>query len=88
MKLYAIADLHMPGGADKSMDIFGANWEGHVDKIFDDWRSRVTEEDAVLILLSNEEKLLKKLVRLSSDYRMEQVIDFRKRSKIFILRRK
>ncbi|MBQ1901269.1 MAG: methyltransferase [Lachnospiraceae bacterium] len=48
----------------------------------------ITTEDAVLILLSNEEKLIKKLVRLSSDYRMEQVIDFRKRSKIFILRRK
>lgn len=49
MRLYAIADLHMPGGADKSMDIFGANWEGHVDKIFEDWRARVTEDDAVLI---------------------------------------
>lgn len=49
MKLFAIADLHMPGGADKSMDIFGNNWEGHVEKIFSDWRVRVGKEDAVLV---------------------------------------
>ena len=49
MSLYVIADLHMPGGADKSMDIFGANWEGHVEKIFEDWRERVSAEDTVLI---------------------------------------
>ena len=49
MKLYAIADLHMPGGMEKPMDVFGAHWEGHVEKIFDDWRQRVGEDDAVLI---------------------------------------
>lgn len=49
MKLFVIADLHMPGGADKSMDIFGSQWEGHVDKIFSDWQMRVSEEDIVLI---------------------------------------
>ena len=49
MKLYAIADLHMPGGMEKPMDVFGAHWEGHVEKIFDDWRHRVEEDDAVLI---------------------------------------
>lgn len=49
MRLFAIADLHMPGGADKSMDVFGENWAGHVEKIFSDWRARVREEDTVLI---------------------------------------
>jgi hypothetical protein len=48
----------------------------------------ITTDSAVLILLSNEEKLLKKLMRLSSDYTLEQTIAFRKRSKIFIIRRK
>jgi hypothetical protein len=48
----------------------------------------ITTDSAVLILLSNEEKLLKKLMRLSSDYALEQTIAFRKRSKIFIIRRK
>ena len=49
MRVYAIADLHMPGGEDTPMDIFGDNWEGHVEKIFSDWRERVTSEDVVLV---------------------------------------
>ncbi len=49
MRLFAIADLHMPGGDDKPMDVFGDNWEGHVEKIFTDWKERVAEEDVVLI---------------------------------------
>ncbi len=49
MKLYAIADLHLPGGDDKPMDLFGEHWAGHFEKISDDWRSRVSAEDVVLI---------------------------------------
>ncbi|MBQ7455663.1 MAG: metallophosphoesterase [Clostridia bacterium] len=49
MKLYAIGDLHLPGGDDKSMDVFGAHWAGHWEKISADWRARVGEEDVVLI---------------------------------------
>lgn len=49
MNVFAIGDLHLPGGADKSMDLFGPHWEGHWDKIRADWRSRVTPEDIVLI---------------------------------------
>ena len=49
MKLFAIADLHMPGGDDKPMDVFGAHWANHVERIFSSWRGLVGEEDVVLI---------------------------------------
>ena len=49
MKLFAIGDLHLPGGDDKPMDVFGQHWEGHFERISQDWRARVTQEDAVLI---------------------------------------
>lgn len=49
MKLFAIGDLHMPGGDDKPMDVFGAHWENHVERIFADWRERVGEDDVVLL---------------------------------------
>lgn len=49
MKLFAIADLHLPGGQVKPMDVFGPHWERHFERISEDWRRRVGEEDAVLI---------------------------------------
>jgi len=49
MTIYAIGDLHLPGGDDKPMEVFGAHWEGHWQKIKDDWRSRVHVKDVVLI---------------------------------------
>lgn len=49
MKLFAIADLHMPGGEDKPMDVFGGQWKDHVATIFGHWRELVTAQDVVLI---------------------------------------
>ena len=49
MRLFAIGDLHLPGGDDKPMDVFGAQWEGHFERISRDWRARVAPEDTVLI---------------------------------------
>ncbi len=49
MKLFAIGDLHLPGGDEKPMDVFGDHWQDHFPRICADWRSRVGEEDAVLI---------------------------------------
>lgn len=49
MEIYAIGDLHLPGGDDKPMAVFGAHWEGHFLKIAQDWRARVRPEDLVLI---------------------------------------
>lgn len=49
MNIYAISDLHLSATADKPMDIFGGNWEGHFEKIKSDWIATVKEEDIVLI---------------------------------------
>ena len=49
MSLFAIGDLHLPGGDDKPMDVFGDHWEGHFERISQDWRERVTADDVVLI---------------------------------------
>ncbi len=49
MAIYAIGDLHLPGGADKPMNVFGDHWAGHFERISRDWRSKVDEEDVVLI---------------------------------------
>ena len=31
--IYAIGDLHLPGGQEKPMAVFGPQWEGHFAKI-------------------------------------------------------
>lgn len=49
MNIFAISDLHLSGLADKPMDIFGAGWEGHFEKIKADWLGKVSEEDVVLL---------------------------------------
>ena len=49
MKIFAIGDLHLPGGDDKPMNVFGAHWNGHFEKISRDWQARVGDEDIVLI---------------------------------------
>ena len=49
MGLFAIGDLHLPGGQEKPMDIFGDHREDHFGRISEDWRARVTPEDTVLI---------------------------------------
>ncbi|NMB24944.1 MAG: hypothetical protein GX986_05365 [Firmicutes bacterium] len=48
MKIYGISDLHLPGGEDKPMDIFGPEWQNHGDRIATGWRSIVSTEDLVL----------------------------------------
>jgi len=49
MKIFAIGDLHLPGGDKKPMDVFGPHWENHFERISEDWRAKVTDEDIVLI---------------------------------------
>lgn len=49
MRLFAIGDLHMPGGDDKPMDVFGSQWDRHFFHISEAWRETVREEDTVLI---------------------------------------
>jgi len=49
MKLFAIGDLHLPGGDEKPMNVFGAIWDDHFQRISEDWQARVSPEDLVLI---------------------------------------
>lgn len=49
MKIYAISDLHISTTSDKPMDVFGGNWVGYLEKIREDWQSKVTDEDVVLV---------------------------------------
>ena len=48
--IWAIADLHLSFGVpNKSMNVFGPQWEGYTDKIEKEWRSSISPEDLVLI---------------------------------------
>lgn len=49
MSIYAISDLHLSLGVDKPMDIFGSAWQGYMDKIKDNWKAVVKNEDTVFI---------------------------------------
>ena len=49
MSIYAISDLHLSFGENKPMDVFGVNWENHTEKIKENWISKVTERDLVLL---------------------------------------
>jgi len=52
MSLFAIGDLHLSIGVGyvKSMDRFGGPWIDHVGRLREDWDSRVSAEDIVVIL--------------------------------------
>lgn len=49
MSLFAIGDLHLPGGDEKPMSVFGPQWDRHFFRISESWRSQVGAEDTVLI---------------------------------------
>ena len=49
MRLFAIGDLHLSGGDDKPMDVFGPQWDRHFFHISEQWRGKVGENDLVLI---------------------------------------
>ena len=51
MAIYTIADLHLSLGenTDKPMEIFGAKWQDHANKIEKHWSSLVSAEDTVII---------------------------------------
>ena len=49
MSIFAIADLHLSFGTNKPMDIFGEEWEGHSEKIKEDWLKKIKADDLVLL---------------------------------------
>ena len=48
MRLFAIGDLHMSGGDDKPMDVFGPQWDRHFFHIRENWIRQVGEDDIVM----------------------------------------
>ena len=53
MKFFAISDLHICSAGTKPMDIFGSRWENYLEKIFDDWNEKVSDDDVVLMMFRN-----------------------------------
>lgn len=49
MKIFAISDLHLAISSDKPMDIFGGSWENYLEEIKQDWISKVSDDDVVII---------------------------------------
>ena len=49
MSVFAISDLHLSAVDNKPMDVFGAHWENHFERVSADWLSRVMAEDIVLL---------------------------------------
>ncbi|PNY82699.1 metallophosphoesterase [Deinococcus koreensis] len=49
MRVFAIADLHLATVTPKPMTVFGPQWAGHPQAIFDRWREVVREGDLVLL---------------------------------------
>ncbi len=49
MRILAIADLHFDFKKEKPMNVFGDNWINHEEKIIENWKTRVEEDDLVLI---------------------------------------
>ncbi len=49
MAIYAIADLHLSHAEPKGMEIFGAHWENHWERISQAWSQSVADDDLVLI---------------------------------------
>lgn len=50
MSIYAISDLHLClSNTEKSMETFGTKWKGYIEKISENWKETVKEEDTVII---------------------------------------
>lgn len=49
MKIFSISDLHLSSVCDKPMNVFGSAWEGHFEKIKNDWQGKVGDGDIVLL---------------------------------------
>ena len=49
MSVFAIGDLHLPGHAQKPMDVFGGAWVGYLEKLTAGF-SVVTEDDTTVLL--------------------------------------
>lgn len=49
LAIFVLGDPHLSFSTDKPMDVFGARWENHHEKIKKAWLERVAENDTVII---------------------------------------
>lgn len=68
MNVFAISDLHLSVNNPKPMDIFGPTWEGYLDKIFEDWKKNVSDDD--LVLMAGDFSWAMKLEDAVADFEM------------------
>ena len=68
MKVFAISDLHLSVNNPKPMDIFGPVWDGYLDKIFSEWKEKVSEND--LVLLAGDFSWAMKLEEAIADFNL------------------
>src|SRR5438552_2202015 len=48
-RIFAIADLHLSSSGAKPMDVFGAPWVHHAERIARAWDAEVAPDDTVLL---------------------------------------
>lgn len=49
MGIYTISDLHLSGGVEKPMDIFGGAWINHAERVTASWLQTISDEDYVVL---------------------------------------
>lgn len=49
MKVFAISDFHLCISGAKPMEIFGGGWKDYLSKIKQDWLSKISDNDVVLV---------------------------------------
>ena len=68
MRVFAISDLHLSVNNPKPMDIFGPAWDDYVDKIFSDWKEKVSDND--LVLMAGDFSWAMKLEETDADFKL------------------
>ena len=67
MKIWSISDLHLSFLSNKPMEVFGGSWENYLEKIIEDWKSKVQEDD--LVLIAGDISWAMKLEETSEDFK-------------------
>lgn len=68
MRVFAISDLHLSVNNPKPMDIFGPTWDGYLEKIFAEWKEKVTDDD--LVLMAGDFSWAMKLEETAEDFKL------------------
>lgn len=76
MKVFAISDLHLSVNNPKPMDIFGEVWQDYEQKIFDDWKKKVGNDD--IVLLPGDFSWAMKLEDTKKDFELIEVLPGKK----------